>query len=98
MSQVNLLPPESASDRVTGGCRSSCSGPALILVLIGFFFLVQADLGQVNDDMAAQQARNAAATEQIAGLQKFDELQTEAQQEQACCRRPLRARSRSRAS
>jgi Tfp pilus assembly protein PilN len=53
-------------------------------MLVVFFFVVQsANLARVQDDLAAQQARNAAIDKQIQGLQEFAQLQTEATAKQA---------------
>jgi Tfp pilus assembly protein PilN len=85
VSQVNLLPPEIRQRAQTRRLTLMVIGAGLVvLVLIGFFFVVQsANLARVQDDLAAQQARNAAIDKQIAGLQEFAALQTEAQAKQA---------------
>ena len=85
MSQVNLLPPEIRQRAQTRKLTLMVIGAGLVaLVLVGFFFVLQsANLARVQDDLAAQQARNAALDKQIAGLQEFAALQTEAQAKQA---------------
>lgn len=85
MSQVNLLPPEIRQRAQTRKLTLMVIGAGLVvLVLVGFIFVLQsANLARVQEDLAAQQARNAALDEQIAGLQEFAALQTEAQAKQA---------------
>jgi Tfp pilus assembly protein PilN len=85
LSQVNLLPPEIRQRAQTRKLTLMVIGAGLVaLVLVGFFFVLQsANLARVQDDLAAQQARNAAIDKQIAGLQEFAQLQTEATAKQA---------------
>ena len=85
MSQVNLLPPEIRQRAQTRKLTLMVVGAGLVaLVLVGFFFVLQsANLARVQDDLAAQEARNAAIDKQIAGLQEFAQLQTEATEKQA---------------
>jgi Tfp pilus assembly protein PilN len=53
-------------------------------VLVGFLYAVQAaNLSRVNEDIAAQETQNAQINAQIAGLQEFAALQTEAQAKKA---------------
>jgi Tfp pilus assembly protein PilN len=85
MTQVNLLPPEirqrTQSRRLT--FMVILAGIAL-LVLVGFLYAVQAaNLSRVNEDIAAQETQNAQINAQIAGLQEFAALQTEAQAKKA---------------
>jgi Tfp pilus assembly protein PilN len=55
-----------------------------LLVLVGFLYAVQsANLSRVNEDIAAQETKNAQINSQIAGLQEFAALQTEAQAKKA---------------
>jgi Tfp pilus assembly protein PilN len=84
VSQVNLLPPDILQGqryrRVTG---LVIFAGAVIAGLIILFYLVQVGrLGAVNDDIAAQQVTNASIQSQISGLQKYADLQSEAQQQQ----------------
>lgn len=81
MSQVNLLPPEIRQRAQTRKLTLMVIGAGVVvLVLIGFFFVVtSARLSRVNDDIAKQEAKNAQINAQIAGLQEFAALQTEAQ-------------------
>jgi len=85
VSQVNLLPPEIRQRAQTRKLTLLVIGAGLVvLVFVGFFFVLQsANLARVQDDLAAQQARNAAIDKQIAGLQEFAALQTEATAKQA---------------
>jgi len=85
VSQVNLLPPEIRQRAQTRKLTLLVIGAGLVvLVLVGFFFVLQsANLARVQDDLAAQQARNAAIDKQIAGLQEFAALQNEATAKQA---------------
>jgi Tfp pilus assembly protein PilN len=81
VTQVNLLPPEirqrTQTRRLT--LMVIVAGVA-VLVLLGFFYvLTSASLSRVNEDIAAQEARNAQLNSEIAGLQEFAALQTEAQ-------------------
>jgi Tfp pilus assembly protein PilN len=85
VTQVNLLPPEirqrTQSRRLT--FMVVLAGIAL-LVLVGFLYAVQAaNLSRVNEDIAAQESKNAQINAQIAGLQEFAALQTEAQAKKA---------------
>jgi Tfp pilus assembly protein PilN len=81
VSQVNLLPPEILEAqrwrRMTGFV---VAGGAVVLGLIFLFYLVQAGtLGGVRDDIEAQNATNAQLRQQIADLQRFEDLQVRAQ-------------------
>ena len=85
MSQVNLLPPEIRQRAQTRKLTLMViAAGVLVLVLVGFFFVVQsASLARVNDEIDRQEARNADVSEQIEGLKEFAALQTEAQAKQA---------------
>jgi Tfp pilus assembly protein PilN len=85
VTQVNLLPPEirqrTQTRRLT--LMVIVAGVA-VLVLLGFFYvLTSASLSRVNEDIAAQETQNAQINAQIAGLQEFAALQTEAQAKKA---------------
>jgi Tfp pilus assembly protein PilN len=57
---------------------------AAVLVLIFFLYFVQAaKLAHVNDQVAAQESDNQKLNAQIAGLQEFATLQSEAESKQA---------------
>ena len=85
MSQVNLLPPEILQRAQTRRLTLMVIGAGLVvLVLIGVLFVMQsASLSRVNEDVADQERRNAGLRSEIAGLQEFAALQTEAQAKQA---------------
>ena len=85
MSQVNLLPPEirqrAQIRRVT---MMVIGAGVVVLVLIALFFVVQsASLSRVNEDIDAQERKNAGLQSEINGLQEFAALQTEAQAKSA---------------
>ena len=84
MSQVNLLPPDILEAqrwrRLTGFV---VAGGAVVLGLIFLFYLMQVGtLGGVRDDIEAQEASNAQLRQQIADLQRFEDLQVRAQAKQ----------------
>jgi Tfp pilus assembly protein PilN len=85
MSQVNLLPPDILQgQRYRRLTLTVLAAGALILALIIIFFLVQVGrLGSVNDDIAAKEQTNAQLQSQIDSLQKYDDLQVQAQQAQS---------------
>jgi Tfp pilus assembly protein PilN len=85
VSQVNLLPPEIRQRAQTRKLTLMVIGAGVVvLVLIGFFFVVQsANLSRVNEDVAAQERKNVGIQAEIDGLQEFAALQTEAQAKQA---------------
>ena len=85
MSQVNLLPPEIRRRAQTRRVTMMVIGAGVVvLVLIAFFFLVQsASLSRVNEDIDAQERKNAGLQSEINGLQEFAALQTEAQAKSA---------------
>jgi len=85
MSQVNLLPPDILQgQRYRRLTLTVLAAGALILALIIIFFLVQVGrLGSVNGDIEAKQKTNAQLQSQIDSLQKYDDLQVQAQQAQS---------------
>lgn len=85
MTQVNLLPPEIRQRTQTRKVTFMVIGAGVVLLaLLAFFFVLQsANLARVNEDIAAQESRNAQLSSEIAGLQEFAALQTEAQAKQA---------------
>jgi Tfp pilus assembly protein PilN len=79
LSQVNLLPPEllerQALKRRT---RLVIAAGSVVLALIAAFYVMQMlRLSSANDELAAQQSRNAQLETQIAQLNQFAELQAE---------------------
>ena len=85
MSQVNLLPPDILQgQRYRRLTLTVLAAGALILALIIIFFLVQVGrLGSVNGDIEAKKQTNAQLQSQIDSLQKYDDLQVQAQQAQS---------------
>jgi Tfp pilus assembly protein PilN len=84
MSQVNLLPPDILQgQRYRRLTLTVLLAGAIILALIVVFFLVQVGrIGSVNDKITAEKQTNANLQSQIDSLQKYDDLQTQAQQAQ----------------
>jgi Tfp pilus assembly protein PilN len=85
MSQVNLLPHD-----VLEGQRYRrltalvlLAGAIVLAVIIGLFFLQVGKLSSVNNDVEAAQQNNQAIQTQIDGLQKYEDLQVQAQAAQA---------------
>jgi len=85
MSQVNLLPPDILQgQRHRRLTLTVLAAGAIILALIIIFFLIQVGrLGSVNDDIAAKKQSNAQLQSQIDSLQRYDDLQVQAQQAQS---------------
>ncbi len=85
MSQVNLLPPELRARQKTRQQTTLIvgGGVALIVLLLGFWFLQGQKLAGVNDDVAAQNLTNSGLQTQIDQLQDFQQLQEQAAAQQA---------------
>ncbi len=85
MSQVNLLPPDILQgQRYRRLTLTVLAAGAIILALIVGFFVVQVGrLGSVNGDITAKEQSNAQLQSQIDSLQKYDDLQVQAQQAQS---------------
>ena len=85
MSQVNLLPPELRARQKTKQQTTLIvgGGIALIVLLLGFWFLQSQKLSGINDDIAAQNLTNAGLQTQIQQLQEFQQLQEQAAAQQA---------------
>ena len=79
MSQVNLLPPELRQRLAIRRTTSLVVAAALgVLLLIGLFYFLQVQrLADAQDELEAQQTRNAELQSQIAGLQQYADLQAE---------------------
>jgi Tfp pilus assembly protein PilN len=58
------------------------AGIALILLVVAFWFVQSMRLSSVQSDIDAQEQANASLQQEINGLQKYEQLQTEAQQQQ----------------
>jgi Tfp pilus assembly protein PilN len=85
VSQVNLLPPDiQRGQRVRRVTHAVLAAGAVVLALIFAFYLLQAQsLSSVKDDIRAQQSTNQGFEDEINDLQKFEDLQVRAQQQQA---------------
>jgi Tfp pilus assembly protein PilN len=85
VSQVNLLPPELRARQKTRQLTTLIAGAgvALVVLLLGFWFLQGQKLAGVNDDIAAQNLTNSGLETQIAQLQEFQQLQEQAAAQQA---------------
>jgi type IV pilus assembly protein PilN len=84
VSQVNLLPPELRARQRTKQLTTLIvgGGVALIVLLVGFWFLQGQKLSSVNDDVAAQNLTNSGLQTQIDQLQEFQQLQEQAAAQQ----------------
>jgi Tfp pilus assembly protein PilN len=85
VTQVNLLPPEIRQrqrSRQTALLVIGAGGIVLALIFAMYVIQIGKENG-VNEDIAAQQQRNAQLEAQIADLQRFEDLQTRAQAKQA---------------
>ena len=84
VSRVNLLPSEIKKGQETRRrfVLFVLAGIALILLVIAFWFFQSMRLSDVQSDIDAQEQTNASLQQEINGLQKYEQLQTEAQQEQ----------------
>jgi Tfp pilus assembly protein PilN len=85
MSRVNLLPSEIKKGQETRRRAGLflVIGIGVIAVVIGFYVYQGMRLASVQDDIAAQERTNAALQADINDLQKYEQLRTEAQQQQA---------------
>jgi Tfp pilus assembly protein PilN len=84
VSQVNLLPPELRARQKTRQLTTliAGAGAAVVLLLLGFWFLQGQKLAGINNDIAAQNLTNSGIQQQIDGLNEFQQLQSEAQAQQ----------------
>ena len=85
MSRVNLLPTEIKKGQQVRRrtLLIALIGGAVIGVIVVLWVLQSMRLGQVNDDIEAQNQTNQSLQTEINDLQKFADLQTRSQQEQA---------------
>lgn len=79
MNQVNLLPPELRQRQAVRRTTSIVVAGGLgVIALVGVFFFLQSQrLADVQDELAAQEARNADLQTTIAELQSFAALEAE---------------------
>jgi Tfp pilus assembly protein PilN len=84
VSQVNLLPPDIVRAQAYRRRTSAVivAGAIVLLLVFGFYLTQNSKLGQVNDEIDAQNATNASIQAGIAEKQKFADLQAEAQARQ----------------
>jgi Tfp pilus assembly protein PilN len=85
MGQVNLLPPDILQgQRYRRLTLTVLLAGAIIFALIVAFFVIQVGrLGSVNGDITAKEQSNTELQSQIDSLQKYDDLQVQAQQAQS---------------
>jgi Tfp pilus assembly protein PilN len=78
--RVNLLPPEIRARQIVRrqAILVGVVGGLILMALGGFFVLQQLRLNAVRDQVAVQELRNQQLRQEIAELQRFDELQREA--------------------
>ena len=95
MSQVNLLPPELRARQQTRRLTTLIVGigAAIVVLLIGFWFLQSQKLSGVNDDIAAQNQTNAGLQSQIS--RSSSSCRRRPPRSNRCSRRPSPVRSRS---
>ena len=87
MSQVNLLPPDIVQAQALSPAhvgRDRRGRHRRSLLVFGFYLLQNGKLGDVNDEIEAQNATNASIQAGIAEKQKFADLQAEAQASSSC--------------
>jgi len=84
VSRVNLLPSEIKKGQETRRrfVLFVLAGIALVLLIVAFWFLQSMRLSDVQNQIDAQNQQNQAIQQQINGLQQYEQLQTEAQQQQ----------------
>jgi len=84
VTRVNLLPSEIKQGQETRRRFTLflLGGIALVLLVLAFWFLQSMRLSDVQSQIDAQNQTNAEIQSQINDLQKYEQLQTEAQQEQ----------------
>jgi Tfp pilus assembly protein PilN len=79
VNQVNLLPPELRQRQAVRRTTSFVvAGGLVVIALVGVFFFLQSQrLADVQDELAAQGARNADLQTTIAELQSFADLEAQ---------------------
>src|SRR5262245_48668173 len=58
------------------------AGVAIVLLVLAFWFFQSMRLGSVQDQIDAQTQTNAQIQQEISGLQQYEQLQTDAQQQE----------------
>jgi Tfp pilus assembly protein PilN len=84
VSRVNLLPSEIKKGQETRRrfILFLLAGVAIVLLVIAFWFVQSMRLGDVQSQIDAQNQTNASIQSQITGLQKYEQIQTDAQQQE----------------
>jgi len=84
VTRVNLLPSEIKKGQETRRrfVLFVLAGVALVVLILAFWFVQSMRLSDVQSQIDAQNQTNAAIQQQINDLQRYEQLQTEAQQEQ----------------
>ncbi len=84
MSRVNLLPSEIKKGQQTRRrvALFLLAGIAIVLVILAFWFVQSMRLSDVQSQVDAQEQTNAAIQQDINNLQQYEQLQTEAQQQE----------------
>ena len=79
MTQVNLLPPELRQRQQTRRQTALVAvGGVLIAAILVFLYVLQVlRLNEVNEKVAAQEAKNQSLRSEIAELQRFDDLRNQ---------------------
>jgi Tfp pilus assembly protein PilN len=81
MSQVNLLPPEILERQKTRrtALMIMAGGAVVGALVFGFYFMKTQELSDVQEQISAQSASNSQIEGEIADLQRFEDLEVEAQ-------------------
>jgi Tfp pilus assembly protein PilN len=84
VSRVNLLPSEIKKGQETRRrfVLFLLAGVAIVLLVLAFWFFQSMRLGDVQDQVDAQNQTNAAIQQNINGLQQYEQLQSDAQQQE----------------
>ena len=84
MSRVNLLPSEikKGQENRRRFMLFLLAGIAIVLLVFAFWFIQSMRLSDVQDQVQAQNQVNAVIQQNIASLQQYEQLQTDAQQQE----------------
>ncbi|HEV8087710.1 MAG TPA: PilN domain-containing protein [Actinomycetota bacterium] len=84
MSRVNLLPSEikKGQENRRRFMLFLLAGIAIVLLVFAFWFIQSMRLSDVQDQVQAQNQVNAGIQQNIASLQQYEQLQTDAQQQE----------------